>query len=712
MKNFYLISALLVTTFATSTTFAQPAYDVSGRKGDDGQSAGTANRSQNGYDGRDADDGASAGTIEATIGFVEGSNGKEVYIKGYRQRYPGEPMSAFEDRVPTSSLTSILFAANGGAGGTGGRGGAGGRGRDGADGSDASVFSFNYDGRDGEDGEHGGIGGRGGRGGRGGSAGSIKITLAPGAELLAPLVALKAEAGRGGEGGNGGEGGPGGEGGDKGRGICADGSRPNIFSYGGDKIITDAEGKEVRRIRCGQDGDDGRDGNRGKSGMAGGDGSAGNQGNTAFAYANGKPVTGRYEVVARNWLLEQKVADGVVEPKEELKVSGVVLENRGNAPVPAATYTVEMAGGKRVAVAVDELPPGAKREIRLDSVATLEAPASGVTQIPMTLQLDALVPGTAPPPPARIAQPVELKSANDLNLTTASRDGEMVFTVANNSTRSYGAEGETARSLKLRLNPSGDHPPLVEVSPGNFQPITKQLEIDIPKLAAGESRQVRLKVKASENWRPGEEFSLTPSLAIADSKVAPQKLNPAKLAYSIDKNDGFKKNFSVRDLDVTCQYYHALWFNYPVESVSVRKKKNNDEIEVRVEIEGGKESPLYTIKLADVPEGFLRNVLNEKPFTSNQLLAFIQQVNLEDKGPFYARSRWNVRSCYAAEDKVGKADTIKSAARRASQVNDREDHADAGMIGERTRQVKREAASAPQPQEDGFFDVKGAVDAE
>jgi hypothetical protein len=200
--------------------------------------------------------------------------------------------------------------------------------------------------------------------------------------------------------------------------------------------------------------------------------------------------------------------------------------------------------------------------------------------------------------------------------------------------------------------------------------LNQALNLDIPEIGAGETRILKVKVRAPENWKPGQDALLGASLSIENSKVDPVTTDPMQVAYRIDRNDKLQKNFSVKDLGVTCQYYRALWFNYAVNSISVTKPENAKYVEVRVELEGGKMSPVYKIALNAVPEGFLDNVLNERPFTSFELVDFLQGLEHPGKrGLFTDGSRWNIRSCYAAENRRGQMDPESYAAEQASRIN-------------------------------------------
>lgn len=658
-------------------------FDASGDKGDDGDSgrSGRNGYSRNtrqadeGTNGERGEDGKDAGEIEAEIGFVPGTDGKEVYIRGTKKDGPRDRATTFDERIPTSKLRSIRFLANGGKGGDGGRGGDGERGSEGNDGADRSFVFYDLDGGDGEDGQDGGDGGDGGVGGRGGNAGRVRVKLAPGAELLSPLVKVDAKAGPGGDGGRGGVGGNGGKGGDGGEGICEDGSR-NDFVFGGYKDVDtgrrDSNGYPItERVRCG---DDGRDGKMGKSGDQGRTGPSGNDGAPAevnMNYADGKPINGGYELRAANWVIEESVKDGVVEPKETLKAKAVVFENTGKDPVPAANYKLDLPNGKELTVAVNPLQPGAKVTVDLPNPVVLDAPTIGDASIPLEVTLNHLNPGVRKAPTFPVQQPVEVVQVNNLDLTSKNREGEIAFRIVNRSNKTYGTGGDIARAVKLQLQSKSGNPPLVKVD-GKFKPLTEALELDVPKLAPGETRIVRVKVRAPDNWKPGQDAKLGSTLSIENSKVAPKVGDLMQIAYQIDRNDKIAKNFSVKDLGVTCQYYRALWFNYEIANISVNKPENGKFVEVRVELDGGKQSPVYKIALADVPAGFLDNVLNERPFTSNQLVDFVQTLNPPGKRGIFSDDNhgWHVRSCYAAENRTGQVDPESYAAQQASRINE------------------------------------------
>jgi hypothetical protein len=639
-------------------------YDVSGQpgaRGEAGQAGGSGagyfrscsgysrhspSDSRNGSHGRDGGDGGTAGSIDVTIGFVEGTDGKEVYIRG--QKLVGSRLEQINDRVPTSSLRSLSFVANGGSGGSGGKGGDGGQGARGCDGSDGRslFFSHNLNGENGGHGEDGGNGGDGGRGGRGGDAGSIKVTLAPGAELLAPLVAVEARPGQGGPSGREGMGGSGGRGGRGGSGSCEDGSS----SWGWDK--TDQEG---RTIRCGRSGNSGQAGRSGKQGRTMASGSAGKAVQSSFVYSNGAPVTGRYRLQVAGLSYGQEIPDGVVEPKEELSLKAVTLRNTGNAPVPPAQYTVTLPGGLSLQLNQKRLDPGQTVQIPLETPLSLSAPAAGQVSVPATITLDHVRSGIDSLPEIPVLQPVTLVQSSDLNLTSLSRDGELQFTVRNQSQVAYGSESPIGRGLKLQLIPSGPGLPLIEVAPGRFEPMPERLELAIPQIAPGESRTIRLKVKAAPDWKPGQAFEISPQLAIERSRVAPAEGRASRLAYKIDPNDGLQKVFDVTELGVTCQFYKSLWFNYPVAAVSIIKEKGSDNVTVKIRLQDKREGPEYKTTMRQIPARLRESLLNERPFTSADLKALLEKAEgpRADRGWAFQKSKWDIRSCHAGKNRQG-----------------------------------------------------------
>jgi hypothetical protein len=687
MKTIYFLPLIASLTLAQAPLAHAEngvlVFDVSGHKGDDGRpgpnfSIRNSRRANDGGPGTKGEPGEDAGQIEAEVGFVPGTDGKEVFIRGKRKNSPGDTFSSFEERIPTSELKKIKFIANGGKGGTGGPGGLGERGEEGDDGSDRGAYSLSYslDGGDAEDGQDGGFGGPGGPGGPGGDAGRIKIKLAPGAEVLSPMITTENNPGQGGNGGEGGEGGNGGKGGDGGEGICEDGSSNNIgWIFGGYKDVDtgrrNSNGDIIyEKVRCGKDGDDGRNGNKGQHGQELDRAPNGKMESSEYLYADGRDVKG-YELRAANWVIEESVKDGVVEPKETLKAKAVVFENTGKDPVPAANYKLDLSHGKEFTVAVQPLAPGAKVTVDLPSPVALDAPTDGNAAIPLEVKLDHLDPGVKKAPTFPVQQPVEVVQVNDLDLTSKKREGEIAFRIVNRSNKTYGTGGDIARSVKLQLQSKSGNPPLVKVD-GKFKPLTEALELDVAKIAPGETRIVRVKVRAPDNWKPGQDAKLGSTLSIENSKVAPKVGDLMQIAYQIDRNDKITKNFSVKDLGVTCQYYRALWFNYEIANISVSKPENGTHVEVRMELDGGKQSPVYKIALADVPAGFLDNVLNERPFTSNQLVDFVQTLNPPGKRGIFSDDNhgWHVRSCYAAENRVGQVDPESYAAQQASRINE------------------------------------------
>jgi hypothetical protein len=626
--------------------------DVSGHKGHNGERGEDYAERQEDRDGKDAEDGTDAGSIDVTIGFAPGSNGQDVIIKGTRKLNADDIPAQFEEHVSAAALQSIVLRANGGQGGIGGHGGAGHHGRNGENGSNATVFSWNLNGGNGGDGGQGQDGGEGGRSGVGGRGGTVNVTILKGSELLAPFISVEANPGSGGDGAQGGDAGPGGTAGTGGEAMCKDNTRPLFRSSFGCGAGYD----------CGCAGSNGRAGPAGHEGRSTEKGRDGRKGEAKLAYSDGSPVKGKYHLQANRWLFDEETADGVIEPKETLKVKGVELENNGSAPVPAATYSVTMADGRSVQVKVPQLAPGAKTQVLLAEPTTVQASAAGSTTIPMDLQLDALTPGTSAPAALPVQQPVAISATVDLDLTSRNREADLVYTITNNSNKSYGTGGDVNRKVALQLAARGANPPLVKMPNGEFKPLD-QLSLDVANLASGESRDVKVHVKVPDGWKPGDAFDVRAALAIENSKVAPAAARPSHLAYRVDKSEKMEKNLAVTDLGLVCWYKHTIG-SYAVDNVKISKPDGGKELTVTTTLHGQKESPPYSIPLDRVPARFLDSLLSEKPIDSYDTISFLQTLSL----PPSAKTSWNITEC-GINSKAAKRQDVDSALRAAANIN-------------------------------------------
>lgn len=212
----------------------------------------------------------------------------------------------------------LLVDCSGGDGGDGGNGGDGGMGGAGGDGARGE------NGGDGAHGGHGGDGGRGGSGGNGGNGGRGGNCVIRAADpRLLMLVEINCDSGRPGKAGRRGHGGKGGEKGFGGAGSSIEHSSPNATEF-----FSGLQGKP------GMSGGDGKDGVDGVAGFSNNAGSL----QWVITSPDGnveQSSTTRFEAEVLSMQVSPSFEGGVIEPYQQIQVTGLVVVNSGGLPLPA-----------------------------------------------------------------------------------------------------------------------------------------------------------------------------------------------------------------------------------------------------------------------------------------------------------------------------------------------------------------------------------------
>lgn len=450
--------------------------DASGRRGEDGASGRSGSHGSYGGDGESgghaglASPGEHGGRIELRLASVAGTT--QVRLQGSLSARGGS--AAIDETCDFFRSASIELAAMGGRGGRGGSGGDGGEGGQGSRGSDASRYS---DGTNGGRGGDGGDAGAGSDGATGGNGGTIVVRVDEPDMHLFMLVQASVAGGSGGRAGSHGRAGGGGSGGEGG----------SSYHWSETETYTDGNGQlQTRTTSHSRSG-----GSRGPSGSSGRaiaralhDGSHGASG--AMAYEVVRPggtverFPGRYDVCLVSFAHRSENDDGVYEPSERGFVGAIEVENTGPMPLPVDTaVTVELVPSEWIGPPEDargnvarlELPrglgPGQRHTFaeELPFVVAGHAARSAGAPLaaPETLRLRATLPAVrrsfdafdrgASETLGRIVvrHPVALEPVVALPSLAPGEATKVHVTVRNVATRSYGARGDVARSVRVGL---------------------------------------------------------------------------------------------------------------------------------------------------------------------------------------------------------------------------------------------------------------------
>ncbi|MGZ3701858.1 MAG: COG1470 family protein [Bdellovibrionota bacterium] len=634
MKIFYFIAAaLFLPTFAHAEVVR---IDVSGTGGRDGTSGDSGNNGggggyfsngsngdngQDGSSGRDGESGTNAGALDLEVGFVPGSDGTQIYVRGTQQR-PEGGTDQINRTFSTDNVSAFDFEANGGRGGQGGRGGSGGSGGDGGHGATGGLFSL--DGGRGGNGGNGGRGGEGGRGGDGGGAGRIRVRVAAGSELLEPLVHMASQAGSRGSGGYGGEGGNSGSGG-----------------WGGSGSCETRNGKE----ECGSSGWSGSSGNRGTSGQSGGDGREGSRSNPLFLTASGDTIEGVYNIQTVRFNYDESIPDGVVEQGETLTMKSVVLANNGRGAAPAAKYTLNLPNGEQRQLSLGALAGGASVTIPINPPIQVTA-KDGLRGFSYNLRLDRVNMDTRAPDQFEVQQPVQLTSVSLDPLTTLNPQKDLVLQIKNVSKRDYGAEGDVKRTINVRLGSVGSKwPPLAQIN-GQFVPLDKPLDIAVPVVKAGDTVTLKIPVKASSGWKPGSAATVLATMTLDQAKVDQKRT--VKADYMVDPNGPIKNSYDLNGAGVFCRFAWNV-SKSGIVGVNIDKAAKNDGIVVNIKLDGGRLSPAYAISMENLPYQFRDRLLHEQPIEGFMWTDLLKTLVPPSSSMW---SGWKLKSCEVESAKV------------------------------------------------------------
>lgn len=450
--------------------------DASGRRGEDGAAGRSGSHGSHGGDGESgghagrASPGEHGGRIDLHLASVAGTT--QVRLQGSLSARGGS--ARIEETCDFFHPTAIELAAPGGRGGRGGDGGDGGDGGHGARGSDATRYS---DGTNGGRGGDGGDAGAGSDGARGGNGGTIVVRVDEADMHLFMLVHANVAGGSGGRAGSHGRAGSGGSGGEGG----------SSYHWSETETYTDGNGQlQTRTTSHSRSG-----GSHGASGSPGReiaralhDGPHGTSG--ALAYEIARPggtverFPGRYDVRLVSFVHRSENDDGVYEPSERGFVGTIEVENPGPMPLPVHTpVTVELVPSEWIAPPEDargnvarlELPrglgPGQRHTFteELPFVVAGHAARSAGAPLaaPETLRLRATVPAVRRSFDAFdrgasealgsivVRHPIALDPVVALPSLAPGEATKVHVTVRNVATRSYGARGDVARSVRVGL---------------------------------------------------------------------------------------------------------------------------------------------------------------------------------------------------------------------------------------------------------------------
>jgi len=439
---------------------------VSGRKGRGGERGHDGDRGSGGGgdggrggDAGPAQSGEPGGTFEVRLAAA----GDRVLIEGKESRADGV-RKQIRDSVELRDVGDIVLLARGGDGGLGGQGGTGGDGARGTSGSNASRYSSGGDGGPGGD---GGDGGNGSDGGAGAAGGSIQVSVAEQETHLLMLVRASIRAGAGGGPGANGRGGAGGAG----------GSGGSSYSWTESESYTDSQGRSQSRTTHhsnsgGSSGRGGRVGTQGQAVLQAGAPGQNGRFRICVAKANGGETffEARYDLDLNALAHESENADGVHEPGERIFVKDIRITNSGGMPTPSSQPTViELCDNEWVEAETKrlELPrslergetmvlPGPLtflvRPVRVAAPGEAFAAAGKIVldaRIPAVKRSFERFAAACPEPLTQFAvrYPLQLSPMSCLHSMAPGESARLEFVVRNVSKKTFGEQGEIARSI-------------------------------------------------------------------------------------------------------------------------------------------------------------------------------------------------------------------------------------------------------------------------
>ncbi len=599
-------TALFVLLLLSSEVFGSDfKYDVSGQFGSHGRdgSNATSGSGNDGDDGSDGGHGTDAGSIEVEVGFVEGSEGEKVYVRGRLKQTPESEWQTIDDIYETLSISSLQFLANGGDGGDAGDGGKGGKGKKGSTGS--SGNSLKKRGSRGGTGGQGGTGGNGGDGGRGGNGGEVSVVLAEGSELLSPLLFVSAKAGEAGNAGRAGGRGDGGAGGDGGRGHCGYATTTKTYS-------------------CGSKGSRGSTGSPGRSGNKGRSGSPGEEGNTTLQALSGIDIASPYRLKIQSMSVTQAIEDNIFEPKEVIFIHELSLSNEGSQTVPSANYSFLFDADQSYRFPKEKLTNGESFTFVFEEPVKVIA-NDFVGSLLVNLSLDFVRSPLDYAPDYQLQYPVILQSPSNPQLTSSKKEGELRIDVANISSLSYGIEGVSERSLNLKLQPLGEQPALQLKPNETWSVIKDSIEIPLHLIDSESTESISIPVRIPEGIDLGSRHDFLWSLSL-DGHSQPIVEMKSTVVFSLDVSQEINYQVNQKQSKVMCTYHGGLFKDHTISKLIITKEAGTSTIKVKYRnpLSWGS-SPEYTLDLDDI--GFiLQAIVEERRLEPEELVRLMTEI--------------------------------------------------------------------------------------
>lgn len=616
-------------------------FDVSGAigrpgtRGTPGNNGDLHNRAGHiGMDGGTGGPGQNAGRIRLQVSLSEDK--KDVLIRGVVKK-TDSPEQNVDEKIPVEKFSKLVLKASGGPGGHGGEGGDGGNGADGKNGHGGQRVGFGLDGADGEDGADGGDGGNGGAAADGGDGGDIRVQLAKGAEHLSALIETEARLGSGGVSGFSGRGGRAGVGGRGGYGTCDSGS-----------------GLEATKFaQCGSNGRNGRSGQNGKSGRSGQPGKNGKNGSVLVKLPDGSTLHEPYKLTLHQVELQGAVDDGVLEPGEGLTIKSFQLGNKGDQDLPVANYLFAINEASQAQPALGPLQSGKKIPIVLNPPMTANTPPTpGFFQIPLKIKIEGVTVPYEALTMFKTEAPVSLVPLPKapVRLTTLKRSAPFQLKLQNISGKSYGAQGETARSVKLKFShpqETEEEAPEIAINRGPYVSLTTPYVQDIEKINAHKTLSIQGQVKVPESWRTGVHHFINLQVEIQNSAAAIEVI-PLKLQYATDIKDQFTLETNIGASNFTCNF-SGSWWNYDLQAFKLSKEKNTMTLVIHLTLKKKNEvSPPYELEYALLSGDTKQALFNKKHLSDRHILEIMKKMKLRAGGS----SWWAIDECESGDEEV------------------------------------------------------------
>lgn len=589
-------------------------FDVSGAPGKEGERGATGfsgakpgEAGADGQEGKDGGAGANAGDITVTIGFVDNSQGQKVYVRGSLQKPGSNETQEIQKEVETQALTQLVFLANGGEGGKGGDGGDGGDGARGKLGANGSELGFSRDGASGTDGGKGGNGSRGGRGGRGGDGGQVKIVIAKGAEIFAPLVKVEASAGRGGEGGQGGQSGSGGRAGRGGTAAC------EVFNSGIDATS--------HFSKCGKNGSNGQDGQNGKNGRAGANAANGSNGRVEFIMEDGGSAARTYALELNQLETEEEFADGVFESGEKVTIKAFTLTNLGGREAPAGEYKFKFFAQDERIYKEAILSPGGRKRFVLDQPVKLSVDTIK-DNVPIELRINGVMVKLKLPQGVVTEKPLELVEATIPAMNDSKKEGQISVKIKNLTKKSYGLKGVLQRKVFLTLQSKNPNTFLSIKTTETEKSLKDVYNQDIELIDAGEAKAVQIPFVIKGSIVVGSRETLSLQLLTSGGEGADKTIEwkDLMLKFTVDPTKAVDFSSDLRSLKISCYFPKLFFSTRTVKKISIKKKSDTDQVELSYSLKSGFSNPPQYKMHVDEIQGVLAKLFAGQEVNKEDLL--------------------------------------------------------------------------------------------